>query len=150
MSPPVPILMVEDDPDDADVAIRALRRASLDASLEIARDGQEALEMLGLEPEEGGSPRIRPRVIFLDLKLPRVDGFEVLRRLRARSETASLPVIVVSSSDDEEDVRRSYAMGANSFLVKRFDPRGAGLWFAEAVRYWTQLNQPPPAGGATR
>ena len=141
-----PILMVEDNRDDADVALRALRRAAVDVSVEIARDGQEALEVLGIERGGAAKPPLRPRVVFLDLRLPRVDGFEVLRRLRECPDTASMPVVVISSSSDEDDVRRAYALGASSFLVKRFDTRGAGLWFAEAARYWTQLNQPPPAG----
>lgn len=129
------------------MAVRAIRRAGVDAPIEVASDGQVALELVGLESTSEYRTPIRPRVVFLDLKLPRVDGWEVLRRLRAHPATASVPVVVVSSSDEPEDVRRSYELGANSFLRKRFDERGAGTYFAEAARYWLEVNQPPPRGG---
>lgn len=136
------ILLVEDDRDELDVALRAIRRAGVDAPVEVARDGQAALELLGLE--DGDAAPLRPRVVFLDLKLPRVDGWEVLRRLRADPETAEIPVVVISSSDELEDIRRSYALGANSFLVKRFDRGAPGRYVAEAAHYWLDLNCPPP------
>jgi two-component system response regulator len=141
------ILLVEDDRDEVDVALRAIRQAGVEAPVAVARDGLRALELLGLEPDPSAEIPLRPRVIFLDLKLPRVDGWEVLRRLREHPETAAVPVVVISSSDECEDVRRSYALGANSFLVKRFDQRGPGRYFAEAAHYWLQLNHPPPREG---
>jgi CheY-like chemotaxis protein len=142
------VLIVEDDEDELEVALRALRRADLGAPIEVARDGQQALECLGIEaPAE--SPPLRPRVVFLDLKMPRVDGWEVLSRVRADPATADLPVVVVSSSDEAEDIRRCYAMGANSFLVKRYDPSSPGAYLVEAARYWIQLNRPAPEGIAT-
>lgn len=141
------ILLVEDDRNEVDVALRAIRRAGLHAPVEVARDGQAALEVLGLEPNPSVGEALRPRVVFLDLKLPRVDGWEVLRRLRQHPETAALPVVVVSSSDEHDDVRRAYALGANSFVVKRFDRRGPGRYFAEAARYWLELNHAEPRGG---
>jgi len=143
MTSPRSILLVEDDGNDVDVALRALRRADLDASVEVARDGQEALEVLGLEASLDG-PSARPTVVFLDLKMPRVDGWEVLRRIRRTPRTASLPVVVLSTSDRAADVARSYELGANSFLCKRFDPRSPGTYIAEAARYWLELNCPPP------
>lgn len=146
MSRRASILLVEDDRNEVDVALRAIRQAGLDAPVEVARDGQAALEALGLEPRASVEPPVRPRVVFLDLRLPRVDGWEVLRRLRQHPDTATMPVVVVSSSDDLEDVRRSYALGANSFLVKRFDRRGPGRYFADAARYWVELNHPAAAG----
>jgi two-component system response regulator len=146
MSRPEGILLVEDDRDEVAVTLRALRRAGLDQAVAVARDGQAALETLGLEPGEGESRPLRPRVVFLDLKLPRVSGWEVLRRLRADPETAALPVVVVSTSDEREDVQRSYELGANSFLVKRHDPRGPGRYLAEAAHYWLEMNQTPPLG----
>lgn len=136
------ILLVEDDRDEVDVALRALRRVGLAASVEIARDGQEALEALGLEAKEG--PPSRPRVVFLDLKMPRVDGFEVLRRIRGSTETADIPVVVLSSSNREADVRQSYELGANSYVVKHYDARSPGTYIAEAAQYWLELNQSPP------
>lgn len=140
MSGPAPILLVEDDRDEINVALRALDRAGLDPPVSVAGDGMEALEVLGLEP--GSTARSEPpKVVFLDLKMPRVDGWEVLRRMREDPRTADVPVVVLSSSDRSEDIARSYALGANSFLVKRFDPRGPGSYFADAVRYWLELNR---------
>lgn len=147
MSDAATILLVEDNRDEVDVALRALRRAGIDVSVEVAKDGQQALEALGLEPTDEVESPLRPRLVFLDLKLPRIDGWEVLRRVRAHPKTATLPVVVVSSSDEEADVRRSYALGANSFVVKQFDPQGPGRFFVEAARYWLELNHPPPRGG---
>jgi len=135
------VLLVEDDRNEVDVALRAIERADLDVNVEVARDGLEALQALGLE-KVGGAPAAQtpPRVVFLDLKMPRIDGWEVLRRMREDPRTANVPVVVLSRSDRAEDVVRSYALGANSFLVKRYDPRGPGRYFADAVRYWVDLN----------
>lgn len=143
MDRPTPtVLLVENDRDDVDIALRALERSGLDAQVEVARDGLEALEALGLETAAASAPP--PRVVFLDLKMPRVDGWEVLDRMRDEPGTAVIPVVVLSSSDREADVQRSYELGANSFLLKRFDPRGPGTYIAEAARYWLDLNQAPP------
>lgn len=150
MSARASILIVEDDRDEVDVAVRAIRHAGLDAVVEVARDGQQALELLGLEPDPDVEAPLRPDVVFLDLKLPRVNGWEVLRRLRAYPPTAQLPVVVVSSSAELEDVRRSYALGANSVLVKQFDRHSPGRYFADAARYWSEINHPLPAGGDPR
>jgi len=139
------LLLVEDDRDEVDVALRALERAGLDAPVDVARDGLEALEALGLEA--AGTPSPPPRVVFLDLKMPRVDGWEVLRRIRGHPRTSSIPVVVLSSSDRKEDIERSYALGANSFLVKRFDRRGPGSYIADAARYWLELNCTSQEGG---
>ena len=148
MSAKAAVLLVEDDRDEIDVVLRAVDRSGIDAAIEVARDGHEALESLGLEPTDAADgPSAQPKVVFLDLKMPRVDGFEVLRRVRADPRTADLPVVVLSRSDRTEDVQRSYALGANSVLVKRFDPRGPGAYFAEAVRYWLELNRAPEGGG---
>jgi two-component system response regulator len=142
MSAAAPVLLVEDDPDEIAVALRALHRAGIDVEVEVASDGLEALEALGIEP--AADPRSRsPRVVFLDLKMPRIDGWEVLRRIREHPPTADVPVVVLSSSDRAEDVARSYRLGANSFVQKRFDPNGPGRYFAQAVRYWLELNRIP-------
>lgn len=137
-----PILLVEDDRNEVDVALRALGRAGLDVEVEVARDGVEALEALGLEPD-AEDVCAAPSVVFLDLRMPRVDGWEVLRRIRGDPRTADVPVVVLSSSDRVEDIRRCYDLGANSFVVKRYDPRGPGTYFADAVRYWLELNRRP-------
>ncbi len=138
------ILLVEDDPNDLAVALRALDRAGLVESVRVLRDGQEALRRLGLDAEEPVPSRGRaPRVIFLDLKMPKVDGFEVLREIRASEHVRDVPVVVISSSNRESDVRRSYRLGANSFLVKRYDPVRPGSYLADAARYWIDLNRAP-------
>jgi two-component system response regulator len=137
------LLLIEDDRDHIDVTVRALRKASITVDIRVVRDGQEAIEALGLDGAEATSDRELPRVVFLDLKMPRVDGWEVLRRIRASPRAARIPVVVVSESDRAEDVRLSYALGANSYLLKRFDPRSPGAYLAEAARYWIELNQTP-------
>jgi two-component system response regulator len=149
------ILLVDDNGDDVVIALRALRRSGLGVEIRTARNGREALDALRLaEPRAagaatpgGGAPepvRVRPRVIFLDLKMPQPDGFEVLARLRREDATRAIPVVVVSSSARPEDIRRSYELGANSYLVKRFDPHEPGSYLAEAARYWVELNQVSP------
>ena len=135
------LLLIEDDLDYVDLIERAMRRAGLILEVRVAYDGLEALVALGLEGDGGGSPGALPRVVFLDLNMPRVDGWEVLRRMRASARTARLPVVVLSSSDRPEDIRRSYALGANSYLLKRLEPRGSGAQLADAARYWTEMNQ---------
>jgi two-component system response regulator len=135
------VLLIEDDRDYVDVIVRALAKAGVAVELRVVRDGQEALDELGLEDGESAERPALPRVVFLDLKMPRVDGWEVLHKMRTSRRTARLPVVIVSASDRIEDIQRSYALGANSYLLKRFDPRGPGAHLAEAVRYWTEMNQ---------
>jgi CheY-like chemotaxis protein len=137
------LLLIEDDRDHVDVTARALSRAGLAVKLRVVTDGKEALDALGLENPARSDGQPLPRAVFLDLKMPRIDGWEVLRRIRESPRTARLPVVVVSESDRPEDVRLSYALGANSYLLKRFDPRGPGAYLAEAARYWIELNQVP-------
>lgn len=141
------ILIVEDERDEIEVALCALERSGLDVSVEIARDGLEALEALGLEGGDADAAPSLPRVVFLDLKMPRVDGFEVLRRMREDAFTADVPVVVLSSSDRRDDIKRSYALGANSFVVKHFDRRGPGSYVVEAARYWLEMNRTTAQGG---
>jgi two-component system response regulator len=138
------ILLVEDDPNDVEVARRAFQRSGLEASLVVVRDGKEALDYV-FGSEEGGSdaPRSVPRVIFLDLKLPGLNGWDVLRRLRSDVRTEEVPVVVVSSSDRESDIRESYRLGANSFLVKQYQRERPGQYLADAARYWLELNRGP-------
>jgi two-component system response regulator len=140
------ILLVEDNPDDEALARRALARIEIPNQVAVARDGAEALDFLFAT----GSFATRdtgelPAVVLLDLKLPKVDGLEVLRRVRADPRTRLLPVVVLSSSDEEHDVAESYRLGANSYIRKPVD---FGL-FSEAVRqlgaYWLRLNESAPA-----
>jgi CheY-like chemotaxis protein len=133
------ILLVEDDPDHELLTIRALKKSNIANEIKVARDGAEALELLfGADP-------IRPQVILLDLKLPKVEGLEVLRRVRETQETRMLPVVVLTSSDEERDVVRSYQLGVNSYIRKPVNFND----FAEATRqlgmYWLVLNECPPS-----
>lgn len=151
MGKPV-VLLVDDDPDDVDIALRALRREDLEVRVEVARDGGEALERLGVMAEgegEGEAPGSLPRAVFLDLNMPRVDGWEVLERMRQHPPTRRLPVVVLSSSARREDIDRCYALGANSYLVKRFEAGRPGSYFADAVRYWAHANEVPACLGAS-
>jgi FOG: CheY-like receiver len=113
----------------------------------VFHDGSEMLSALGVEPEGkpngNGSAHLRPHAIFLDLRMPRIDGWEILARLRASPLTRGIPVIVQSWSTRREDIERCYALGANSFVAKRMTPSNPGTYFADAVRYWIQLNQTP-------
>ena len=131
------ILLVEDNPDDEALTRRALQRNNVKNELIVARDGQEALDYLL------GGGRL-PHLILLDLKLPKIDGLEVLRRLRADERTRLLPVVVLTSSNEERDLVSSYRLGANSYVRKPVDFNE----FSEAARqlglYWLLLNEPPP------
>ena len=143
--PDTMILLVEDNPDDEALTLRALRKANVGNEVAVVRDGVEALDFLF----GGGSYGSRdtstmPQVVLLDLKLPKVDGLEVLRRIRADDRTKLLPVVILTSSDEDQDRIAGYALGANSYVRKPVD----FAQFAEAVRqlglYWLVLNQPPP------
>ena len=144
MSTPLEILLVEDNPNDAELAIRALKKRNLSNSLIHVQDGQAALDFLFCTgPYEGRDANHLPKVVLLDLKLPKVDGIEVLRRLRAEPRTRLLPVVVLTSSREERDVMETYELGANSFIVKPVDFEN----FSEAVShlgmYWLLMNEPP-------
>lgn len=134
------LLVVEDNPDDVELTLRAFRRASLTNPVQVARDGVEALDVL-LGEGKGRTPL--PRVVLLDLKLPRVSGLEVLARLREDERTRNLPVVVLTSSREEPDVKRAYELGVNSYVVKPVEFEK----FVDAVGrvgvYWLSLNLPP-------
>lgn len=140
-----PILLVEDNPDDEALTLRALKKNNIKNGLVIARDGREALDYLfGEGAYAGRDTRLMPQVILLDLKLPKVDGFEVLRALRADERTKLLPVVILTSSIEERDRINGYGLGANSYVRK---PVEFGE-FIEAVKqlglYWLILNQTAP------
>ena len=138
------ILLVEDNPDDEALTLRALRNNNLANKVVVARDGVEALDYLFATGTYAGRDiSDMPEVTLLDLKLPKVDGLEVLKRLRADDRTRLLPVVILTSSTEEQDLIRSYSLGANSYIAKPVDY----LQFTEAVKqlglYWLLLNEPP-------
>jgi len=140
----VEILLVEDTPGDLELGLRALRKANLVNRIEVARDGVEAMEFIFCEGAHAGRKiENGPKVILLDLKLPKIDGLEVLRRIKSDPRTKAIPVVVLTSSKEQSDVVESYNLGVNSYIVKpvNFDQ------FAAAVRqlgmYWLLLNHPP-------
>ena len=138
------ILLVEDNPSDIKLTKRALEQNQITNELIVAEDGGEALDYLfGTGQYAGRDVRIIPAMVLLDLKLPRVDGLEVLQKIRANELTSLLPVVILTSSDQEEDIITSYKLGANSYIRKPVDFNQ----FAEAVRtlglYWLLLNEPP-------
>ncbi len=141
-------LLVEDNPDDEELTLRAFRQLSITNDIIVARDGVEALDYLfGEGKYEGRDTSVMPAVVLLDLKLPMLDGFEVLSRIRSSESTRFLPVVVLSSSSEEQDVFKSYSLGANSYIRKpvNFDK------FIQAAEYlglyWFTLNEGPPLGG---
>ena len=140
----VEILLVEDNPDDVKLTLHAFKKNNLSNRVAVARDGAEALEFIFATGRYAGRPADLPKLVLLDLKLPLVDGFEVLRRIKDDPDKKSLPVVVMTSSKEERDLVASYAMGVNSYIVKPVDFEQ----FTEAVRqlgfYWLLLNQPSP------
>jgi CheY-like chemotaxis protein len=138
------ILLVEDNPADVELTLRALRKANLANPIHVVADGAEALDYLfGTGKDEAKSDARHPRVVILDLKLPKVSGLEVLRRIKAGPATTTIPVVVLSSSREAPDVKEAYALGVNSYIVKPVDFEK----FVEAVgtlgMYWLLLNQGP-------
>jgi two-component system response regulator len=136
------ILLVEDNPSDIELTLRAFERNHVSNQIHVARDGVEAIELLFAEEGSGRAMSL----VLLDLKLPRMDGLEVLRRIRSDARTAHLPVVMMTSSSDESDLVASYGLGANSYIVKPVDFEK----FTEAVRlignYWLLLNKPVTVG----
>ncbi len=135
------VLLVEDNPDDVELSLRALKKAHLVNPIRIARDGAEALDLLFGEGESR-TPWL-PRVVLLDLKLPRLGGLQVLERIRADARTRALPVVILTSSREEPDVRRAYELGANSYIVKPVEFEKFVAAVGEVGLYWLVLNQPP-------
>ena len=139
------ILLVEDNRDDVDLTLRAFRKANVANRIEVARDGAEALDFLfGTGAYAGRDVSHTPQVVLLDLKLPRLSGIEVLQRIRGDRRTKLTPVVILTSSKEEQDRIRGYSLGANSYICKPVDM----LQFTESVKqlglYWFVLNEPPP------
>jgi len=142
------ILLVEDNPDDEALTLRALRKHNVTNQVVVTRDGAEAIDWLFATGQHAGrDTSITPQVILLDLKLPKVDGLEVLRRIRAEEHTKLYPVVILTSSKEEEDILTGYRLGANSYVRKPVD----FVEFTDAVRqlglFWLLLNEPPVRSG---
>ncbi len=136
----VEILLVEDNPNDVELTLHALRREKLANRIHVARDGEEALDFLF----QSAQATLPPKLVLLDLKLPKVDGIEVLRRIRSDPRTKPLPVVILTASREEKDMVNGYKLGANSYIQKPVDFDA----FREVIRhlglYWLVVNQPPP------
>ena len=139
------ILLVEDNPLEIELTLRPLRELDPKSRIAVARDGEEALDFLfgrgAFRHRSGAQP---PRLILLDLRLPKVDGLEVLRALRANTRTSMAPVVVLTSSDDPRELAQSYQLGANSCVQKPVRPDELRSTLQSVGRYWLALNQPPP------
>jgi CheY-like chemotaxis protein len=137
-------LIVEDDPNDVELTLTALSEYNLANEVVITRDGQQALDYLYCRGEFAGRPDDNPAVMLLDLKLPKVDGLEVLQRVKSDGRLKMIPVVVLTSSHEEKDMMRSYSLGVNAYVVKPVDFHE----FVNAVRelgaFWAIVNQPPP------
>jgi len=138
------ILLVEDNPDDEEVTLRAFRKNKILNEVRVVRDGQQALDYFF---GEGSSANPVPTVVLLDLKLPKIDGLEVLRRIRANPRTSLQPIVILTSSKEEQDIVNGYRLGANSYIRKPVDFDQ----FIEAIQqlglYWLLQNEPPPFSG---
>jgi two-component system, response regulator len=140
----VEILLVEDNPDDLQLSLRALQKAKLANHIQIARDGEEALQFIFCEgPFAGRKMTDGPKVVLLDLKLPKVDGMEVLQRIKADPRTRSIPVTVLTSSKEQADVVETYKLGVNSYIVKPVNFERFAAAVHDLGMYWLLLNQPP-------
>ena len=143
----IEILLVEDSPDDLDMTLRALRKANLANHIQVARDGAEALDFIFCEGVHAGRKmEDMPRLVMLDLKLPKIDGKEVLQRIKSDPRTKLIPVVVLTSSQEQKDVIDSYQLGVNSYIVKPVNFEGFAAAVQELGLYWLLLNHPPKPG----
>lgn len=144
ISEAVEILLVEDNPSDLELSLRALKETNLCNSIHVARDGEEALDFIFCRGKYSGKQLNElPRVVLLDLKLPLIDGMEVLRQVRADPRTKHIPVVVLTASTEERDVVESYALGVNSYITKPVDFDQFGAAMRTVGMYWLLLNRPP-------
>jgi len=139
------IMLVEDNPDDEELTLRALRKAKIANQVFVARDGTEALDFLfGTGKHAGREPLTMPAVVLLDLKLPKLNGIDVLNRMRADPRTKLVPVVVLTSSSEEEDMLKSYRSGANSYVRKPVESSAFINAVTELGMYWVLRNEGPP------
>jgi CheY-like chemotaxis protein len=138
------VLLVEDDPDDLELTLNALHEARITNPIQIARDGEEALDYIFNRGSFANRETTRPRVILLDLKLPKVDGLQVLRQIKADPHTKGIPVVILTSSGEERDLIEGYRLGANSYIQKPVDFAQFQSTIRELGYYWLVVNQAPP------
>jgi two-component system, response regulator len=139
------ILLVEDNANDEELTLRALRKSNIANEVFVARDGQEAVDFLfGTSQHAGREPSRMPAVILLDLKLPKLNGIDVLQRIRADPRTRLIPVVVLTSSSEDEDMLRSYQSGANSYVRKPIEFSAFAHAVTQLGMYWMLINQAPP------
>lgn len=143
------ILLVEDNPNDALLAIRSLKEGNLANEIVHLKDGQEAIDYLLRQEKYSGRKGLQPKVILLDLKLPKVNGLEVLKALRSNPETKLVPIVILTSSQMESDLIESYKLGANSYIVKPVDFENFSKSIREVGLYWLILNKPPILKGSS-
>lgn len=139
-----PILLVEDNPKDLELALIALEKSQLANEVIVVRDGAEAIAYLQCKGDFAQRPAGNPAVILLDLKLPKVDGLEVLKFVRSTDSLKSLPVVMLTSSKEEQDVLRSYQFGVNAYVVKPVEFKEFLKAIADLGIFWAVLNEPPP------
>ncbi|SNS79479.1 Response regulator receiver domain-containing protein [Noviherbaspirillum humi] len=139
-----PILLVEDNPNDLELTLIALEKSQLANDVVVVRDGAEAMDYLNAEGDFAGRATGNPAVILLDLKLPKIDGLEVLRMIRTNAGLKSIPVVMLTSSREEQDLLRSYELGVNAYVVKPVDFKEFIRAIADLGIFWAVLNEPPP------
>jgi len=144
---PVDILLVEDNPTDAELVLRVLRKSNLANNVVWVKDGEVALDFLFRRGNHAARTNSMPRVVFLDLRLPKVDGLKVLQQMRDNEHTRTIPVVVLTSSKEESDIAASYQLGANSFVSKPVAFDEFSNTVAELGRYWLLLNKVPAKRG---
>ncbi len=140
----VDILLIEDNPDEAELAIRSLKKSNLANNLVHIDDGAEALDFIFAKGKyAGNTAQSRPRLILLDLNLPKIGGLEILKQIKANDHTRMIPVVVLTSSQEQRDVIESYKLGVNSYIVKPVNFESFSRAISELKMYWLVLNQPP-------
>jgi CheY-like chemotaxis protein len=140
------ILLVEDDPLGVELALAAFEESALAGQVDVVNDGVEALDYLNRAGNFSGRTEGNPTVMLLDLKMPRMDGLQVLERVRAAAHLRTIPIVMLSSSGEESDKRRCYELGANAYVVKPVDFDEFKSTVRRIGRFWAEINEPPPAG----
>ena len=139
----VEVLLVEDNIHDAEMTIRSLKKVNLANNLVHVKDGEEAIDFVFAQGKFAGRDMVQPKVILLDIKMPKVDGIEVLRRIKSHEATRNIPVVIMTSSKEEQDIISSYELGVNSYVVKPVDFEGFAKAVSQLGLYWLLTNQSP-------